>query len=122
MANALSPNQQFFYDNLHSFSHAPGQLPDLGRVETAIRLERAENDYLGAHRVADVRVEWHHDIESDSPYETSREFIALMHGERTLAALGDIVDCDEDDRRVYRAELAIEAQTQLRAIIDAARG
>lgn len=121
--NMLSPNQQFFHDNLHVFGHAPGESPEMGRAQTAIRLERAENDYLGAHRVADVRFEWDRDANGYIPRtpgcQPEPEWqCSLWHGENCLASLGGIDDGSDtpEDRRVFRAELALEAQSQLRAI------
>lgn len=120
---AMSPAQLFFYENLHVFSHAPTESQEHGRICSAYALERAENDYLGAHRVAEVWVEWRHDEDAAGEYASADtcECAILWHGDEVLASLGAIIDADDNDRRVYRAELAHEASKQLQAIIAAGR-
>lgn len=120
---ALSPAQMFFYRNA-GWSYAPGvETSDQGRVRCAILLERAENDYLGAHRVADVRFEFEPDVDVMREPGRRRDEqwqATLYHGDHVLASLGAIDTDSADYQRVVRAQLAQEASDALCAIVEAA--
>jgi hypothetical protein len=121
---ALTPAQMFFYSH-GGWNYASGskETSEQGHVRCAIELERAETEYLDAHRVDDVRFEFEPDnaFPREPGCMPDHQWQAtLYHGDHVLATLGGIDDDSSEYRRVVRAELALEASDDLRLIAAAA--
>lgn len=120
---AMTPEQAFFHTHAAYSWNPTAQTRAEGKREGAVRLARAEELYLRAHQVADVRCEWQDDPDGATSAGNASgpfEMCTLRHGERVLASLGSIDQPDEDYRRVVRAELALECADELRKIIKEA--
>jgi hypothetical protein len=132
----LTTDQRFFFDHA-GYSYTPGtETPEQGRTRCAIMCANAEDLLMRACRVADVGTSWEDDPDGWEDWRADKragrsttrpetiEQATIWHRDpegsiHYLASLGAIQDADSDYRRVIRAELAIEAETELRAIVNA---
>lgn len=124
----LTPDQVFFF--VHAgYSYDPKtETQEVGHAKCAVRLAAAESLFLQCVKLADVGIEWQHDPDAARDNRKDRvrfeqcESACIWHRDECgdvhyLASLGGILDADTDYRRVVRAELAIECEDALQAIV-----
>lgn len=110
--STLTPDEQFFFDHA-GWSHNPKtETSEEGHIRCAVALAAAERRLM-VH--ANAWCEWAEDTDGVSDLRTDRETYTTCEcaciriDGIVVASLGCIVDATDDYRRVFRAELALEA-------------
>uniref|UniRef100_C5CLR5 Uncharacterized protein n=1 Tax=Variovorax paradoxus (strain S110) TaxID=543728 RepID=C5CLR5_VARPS len=114
----LSMTAKFFWDHAEWFTLLDGDSAK-SRTKSALRLAEAEAQYLNAESLAGYTFKVRANRKSNRP-RTWTMWIAQADGQ-PVAWLDDVADNGPVNRRVVRAELALDAAETLKPALAAAR-